>query len=243
MKLRILALCVLLLAPLYGCGGGGGSTPVDTPVDTTSPDTPLNLTAQPVSASQINLAWSASSDNVAVSGYEIYENNALLAETSELVNSDVGLTENTQFCYTIAAFDAAGNVSNQSASVCATTPVADPGDTTAPSVPTDLGATSVTSSQINLAWTASTDDVGVSSYLIYRDGSLLATRGSNSLQDAGLSAGTSYCYRVTAQDAAGNVSAQSVQFCTQTSQANTNASLVRHLQGIGSLAGLVARQI
>jgi len=82
-------------------------------------------------------------------------------------------------------------------------------DTTPPTVPTGLTATAVSSSQINLSWTASTDNVGVTGYNIYRGGSKIATSGSTSYQDSGLTASTSYMYNVSAFDAGGNVSAQS----------------------------------
>jgi chitodextrinase len=83
------------------------------------------------------------------------------------------------------------------------------GDTTAPSVPTNLLATPVSSSAINLSWTASTDNVGVTGYKIYRNGSQIGTSGGVSYSDTGLLASTSYTYTVSAYDAAGNQSALS----------------------------------
>jgi hypothetical protein len=82
-------------------------------------------------------------------------------------------------------------------------------DTTPPTVPTGLTATAVSSSQINLSWTASTDNVGVTGYNIFRGGVKVGTAPSTSFQDAGLNASTSYTYNVSAFDAAGNTSAQS----------------------------------
>jgi hypothetical protein len=76
-------------------------------------------------------------------------------------------------------------------------------------VPSGLVATAISSSQIGLAWTASTDNVGVAGYRIYRGGSQVGTSTSTSYQDAGLNASTQYGYTVAAYDAAGNVSAQS----------------------------------
>jgi chitodextrinase len=82
-------------------------------------------------------------------------------------------------------------------------------DTTAPSVPTGLAATGVSSTQISLAWNASTDNVGVTGYNIYRGGTKINTTGSTSFTDSGLAPSTSYSYTVSAYDAAGNTSAQS----------------------------------
>jgi glucose/arabinose dehydrogenase/PKD repeat protein len=82
-------------------------------------------------------------------------------------------------------------------------------DTTAPSVPTGLAASPVSSSQINLSWTTSTDNVGVAGYKVYRNGTLVGTPGTTLFQDTGLTAGTTYSYTVAAYDGAGNTSAQS----------------------------------
>jgi chitodextrinase len=83
-------------------------------------------------------------------------------------------------------------------------------DTLAPTVPSGLSATAVSSSQINLSWTASTDNVGVAGYKVYAGGSQIATGITGTwYQDAGLAASTSYSYTVAAYDAGGNISAQS----------------------------------
>ncbi|OHE56668.1 MAG: hypothetical protein A2Z47_12195 [Thermodesulfovibrio sp. RBG_19FT_COMBO_42_12] len=69
-------------------------------------------------------------------------------------------------------------------------------DTTAPTTPTDLTATAISSSQIDISWTASTDNVGVAGYKIYRDGTYLkSVTGSTSTSDTGLNPSTQYCYQ------------------------------------------------
>ena len=81
------------------------------------------------------------------------------------------------------------------------------GDTTPPSVPTGLTATAASSSQINLSWTASTDNVGVAGYGVYRNSVWISSVTSGTtFQDTGRTASTMYTYNVTAYDAAGNVS-------------------------------------
>ncbi len=82
-------------------------------------------------------------------------------------------------------------------------------DTTPPTVPTGLTATAISASQINLSWTASTDNVGVTGYNVFRAGVKLGTAPSTSYQDVGLLPSTSYAYTVSVFDAAGNTSAQS----------------------------------
>lgn len=98
-------------------------------------------------------------------------------------------------------------------------------DVTAPPVPTGLSATAISSSQINLSWSASTDAAGSANeyvsgtqdYRIYRDGVLRATTSSTSYSDTGLSASTLYAYRITARDVSLNESAQTSQVTATTS--------------------------
>ncbi len=75
-----------------------------------------------------------------------------------------------------------------------------------PSAPANLSAAAVSPSQINLSWTASTDNVGVTGYRVFRGGVQIAVVTATSYQDAGLTSATSYTYTVNAFDAAGNVS-------------------------------------
>ena len=88
---------------------------------------------------------------------------------------------------------------------------ADPGtpDTTPPSKPTGLTATPTSTSQINLNWNASTDEVGVTGYKVFRNGTQITTTTSTSYNDTGLTASTAYTYEVSAADAAGNNSPKS----------------------------------
>jgi predicted phage tail protein len=95
-------------------------------------------------------------------------------------------------------------------------------DTTPPSVPTGLTTNVISTTQINLSWTASTDQVDAQSQLIYscyRNGVRFAmtTTGTTSCPDTGLTASTTYTYTVSVQDSAGNMSAQTagVQATTQ----------------------------
>lgn len=93
------------------------------------------------------------------------------------------------------------------------TPVA---DTQAPTVPSGLGLTVASQTQINLAWSASTDNTAVTGYKVFRNGTQIATVTSTSYQSTGLTAGTAYAYTVSAYDAAGNSSAQSASVSATT---------------------------
>ncbi|HSX30595.1 MAG TPA: fibronectin type III domain-containing protein [Candidatus Saccharimonadales bacterium] len=190
---------------------GNSSTPsavvsASTP-DVTAPNTPTGLSAGAVSATQINLAWTASTDNVGVAGYNIYRNNAFVTTVTTTSYSDTGLTSSTTYQYTVSAIDAAHNESAKSTTASATTLA--PPDTTAPTKPTNFKGTAASATQINLSWTAATDNVGVTGYNIYRKGVLLTTVGVvTSYQDTTVAPNTGYTYKIEAFDAAGNVSAQ-----------------------------------
>lgn len=83
------------------------------------------------------------------------------------------------------------------------------GDTTAPSAPTNLASSATTETSTQLSWTASTDNVGVTGYDVYQNGSIRTSTSSTTLAVSGLTASTTYSFYVKAKDAAGNVSAQS----------------------------------
>ena len=186
--------------------------------DTTPPSVPAGLSATAVSSTQINLSWTASTDNVGVTGYDVFRNGTQVGTTTTTSYQDTGLTAGTTYSYTVAAYDAAGNVSAQSTAASATTQAP---DTTPPSVPAGLSATAVSSTQINLSWTASTDNVGVTGYDVFRNGTQVGTTTTTSYQDTGLTAGTTYSYTVAAYDAAGNVSAQSTAASATTQAPDT----------------------
>jgi len=191
-----------------------------TPPDTTAPTAPSALTATAASASQINLGWAAATDNVGVTGYRVERcqgggctNFAQIAAPTATNFNDTGLAASTSYSYQVRAVDAAGNLGPYSNIATATTQAP---DTTAPTAPTGLSATAAGGTQINLAWTASTDNVAVTGYQVERcqgagctSFAQTATAIGTSFGDAGLTGGMSYSYRIRATDAAGNLSAYS----------------------------------
>ncbi|MDA8430920.1 MAG: hypothetical protein M0T70_16820 [Geobacteraceae bacterium] len=98
-------------------------------------------------------------------------------------------------------------------------------DTTAPTTPANLSAAVSSSSQINLSWNASTDNVGVTGYKIYRGGIYQTTVTGTTYSDTGLTASTQYIYEVSAIDAAGNESGKSSPASTTTSAAPSPITL------------------
>ncbi len=176
--------------------------------DITAPSVPSGLTATAASSSQINLAWTASTDDFGVTGYKIFRDGTQVGTSATPSFPDTGLTPSTTYSYTVSAYDAAGNTSNQSTAASATTNA--PPDTTPPSIPTGLAASAVSPTQINLSWNPSSDNVSVAGYKVFRNGTQVGTPGTTLYQDTGLAGATTYNYTVAAVDGAGNTSAQSL---------------------------------
>ncbi len=182
-----------------------------------------------VSSSEIDLAWTGSTDSVGVTGYQIERCLSSSCTFTQIGTGtsasfkDTGLSAGTGYSYRVRATDAAGNESGYSNTATATTQSPD----TTPPTTRALTPTVVSSSEIDLAWTGSTDSVGVTGYQIERCLSSsctftqIGTGTSASFKDTGLSAGTSYSYRVRATDAAGNESGYS-NTATATTQAATS---------------------
>nr|AKP45383.1 alpha-amylase [Cystobacter sp. Cbv34]QQZ45548.1 CysT [synthetic construct] len=187
-------------------------------VDTTAPSVPSGLTAKAKTDRSVTLSWSAASDNVAVSGYDVFRDGTQVGSSTSTAYTDSGLSPSTQYSYTVRARDAAGNASAQSTalSVATLTP-----DTTPPSVPSGLTASGTTSSSVALAWTASTDNYGVANYEVLRNGTQVASVTGTTYSDTGLSPSTTYSYTVRARDAAGNVSSPSTALSVTTQTGNS----------------------
>ena len=194
------------------------------------------LNAIPVFAASVTLTWDAPTTNsdttplTDLSGYRVYMSTTsgqynsgnIVKNNIPASSSTGGVTETTTvdnltngtYYFIVTAYDIYGNESGNSNEIQKTTTG---GDTQAPTVPTGLSAQAISSSQINLSWAASTDNVGVTGYSIYRDGALIDTSATNSYSNIGLSASTTYTYRVSAYDTAGNMSSQSSSASATTS--------------------------
>lgn len=196
--------------------GAGVTVTVGSATDTTPPSAPNGLVATPSGTTQINLTWTAATDNVGVTGYRVERcqgsgcaNFTQIATPTATSFANTGLTAGTTYQYRVRATDAAGNLGAYSAVATAATPAA---DTTPPTAPTGLTATTVSATQINLAWTAATDNVGVMGYRVERcqgggcsNFAQIATLATTTFSNTGLTAGTTYQYQVRAVDAAGNL--------------------------------------
>ena len=181
------------------------------PPDTQAPTVPGTLTATTISSTQINLAWGASTDNVAVTAYRVMRDGVfrITVNAPTVIFSDTGLTDLVTYSYAVHACDAAANCSGPSNTAQAT--AQNLPDTQAPTVPTGLTANTMSDTRIDLAWTASTDNVGVTQYRVFRNESQIAIVNAPVLKYSsnGLAPTTLYTYNVLACDAALNCSAQS----------------------------------
>nr|WP_269863716.1 family 14 glycosylhydrolase [Paenibacillus caseinilyticus] len=293
-----------------GANGAPGTIKQGPPagIDITPPSVPTNLAASGVTASSATLNWTASTDAVGVTGYEIWRDGAKIATSAANSYTNAGLTADTTYSYTVKAYDAAGNISAASAAISVKTGTAagntvtvyykrgyatpyihyrpaggtwttppgaampqaeasasgynkftvnigsatqleavfnngsgtwdnnnsknylfsagtwdyTPGangapgtitprttagdDLTPPTAPTNVAAAGTTDTTVSLSWSASTDNVKVTGYDVYRNGNKVGTTTTGSFTDSGLTPETSYTYTVKAFDAAKNVS-------------------------------------
>ena len=194
------------------------NTPVGSTADTQAPSAPATLSATAFSSGRVDLSWAAATDNVAVTGYRIERCQGvgcsifsqIAAPTGTgTTYSDTSALPSTTYTYRVRATDAGGNLGGYSPTATAATP----GDTQAPGAPTTLSATTIIAQRIDLSWAGSTDNVGVTGYLIERCqgvgcgifSQIAAPTGTGTTySDTTVVAGTSYSYRVRATDAAGN---------------------------------------
>ncbi len=197
------------------------TTPVAPPApDTSPPSAPGALSANAVSGSRVDLSWGTASDNVGVTGYRVERcqgagcsNFAQIATTAGTTTSysDTTASAGTSYSYRVRANDAAANLGPYSNTATATTPSP---DTSPPSAPGTLSANAVSGSRVDLSWGTASDNVGVTGYRVERCqgagcsnfAQIATTAGTTtSYSDTTASAGTSYSYRVRANDAAANL--------------------------------------
>ncbi|GLW20676.1 hypothetical protein Mame01_07190 [Microbispora amethystogenes] len=180
--------------------------------DTQPPTVPGNPRVSGLVCDSVTFAWSASTDNVGVAFYDVYHDGQLMKSVSgTTLSTTLTVVPGSTWGLYVNARDAAGNVSQASATVTITPPQCQ-SDTQAPTAPSQLTG-SASGTTVTLQWTAATDNVGVRAYLVYRGGTLVGTVTGNppatTFIDSGLSANTSYQYYVVARDAQSNVSSRS----------------------------------
>ncbi|MEU8534591.1 discoidin domain-containing protein [Streptomyces parvulus] len=183
---------------VYGPAGG----------DTQAPTAPANLAFTEPATGQIRLTWNASSDDTAVTAYDVYANGELLTSVGGNVTAYTDTRPGgATVTYLVRAKDAAGNVSGNSNTV---TRRGDDGDTQAPTAPSNLALTEPAAGQVKLTWSPSSDNKGVTGYDVYADNRLVkSVAGDVTTYTDTPPATANVTYFVRARDAAGNVSGNS----------------------------------
>ena len=178
--------------------------------DTVAPTAATNLAVTGTTSSTVSLSWTAGTDNIAVTSYEIYMNGVLKTSvsSSNLTATITGLSASTAYSFYVVAKDAAINSSPASNTVNGTTGVVIP-DNENPTAPTNLAVTGSSSSTVSLSWIASTDNVGVTSYDVYVNSVFKSSVSGTTAIVNGLTPVTTYSFYVVAKDAAANSSLQS----------------------------------
>jgi beta propeller repeat protein len=169
-----------------------------TDIDTTLPSQPTSLFANPISSSQINLSWTASTDNVSVAGYRIYRGGSFVGTTTTTSYSDTGLSPSTPYSYQVSAYDGGGNESTKSNIANATTKNAPPTiSSVTPNTGLNTGPTNITINGTNFTTigiaTAKVGTTSLSSVAVVSSTKITAT------VPAGLSPAT-YSITVTSPD-------------------------------------------
>jgi chitodextrinase len=165
------------------------------------PSMPTDLRQTAATATTVSIAWTASWDNVGVVAYRVYRDDTAVADVESTSATIDGLPCETTLRLEVDAVDGAGNRSRR-ASMSATTGACQ--DTTPPSAPAALTQTGATETTASIAWTPSSDNVGVTGYRVYRHDGTVADVASTSATVDGLICGESYDLAVDAVDAAGN---------------------------------------
>nr|WP_239170726.1 PQQ-dependent sugar dehydrogenase [Actinoplanes xinjiangensis] len=192
--------------------------------DTSAPSTPAGARATELTCTSVRLSWTASTDDVGVAFYDIYHDGQLMTSVAgATVTTVLTVTPGARWGLYVNARDAAGNVSQASATVPITVPQCQT-DTQAPTAATGLSATA-TGTTVSLRWNAATDNVGVTAYEITRNGTPAGSVNgtATNFTDSGLTASTRYEYRVVAVDAQGNRSTPSTPITVTTGAGCTAA--------------------
>ena len=171
----------------------GGQTTTPT-TDTQAPTVATNLTVSGKTANSVSLTWTASTDNVAVTSYEVYMNGSLKTTVSSNSATITGLTPSTSYSFYVKAKDAAGNASSNSSTVSATTSASSSSTTTSTcvnetfeTIPTSSSASYTTRTWTNggITWKATdarTDQTINNKAITIRNGSLTSSTFANGIQ-------------------------------------------------------------
>jgi endonuclease I/chitodextrinase len=188
--------------------------------DVEIPSIPTNLSATNVTTFSVNLSWTASTDNIGVTSYDVFINGNLYKNTTTTSMVVTGLNSDTDYSLAVLAKDIANNSSAQTAAVHIKTLV----DNQAPSTPTNLVISNQTTTSFVVSWDAATDNTAVTQYEIFVNTVLNGTASVTNFTVSNLAASTTYAVQVRAKDAKNNISELSVAIDATTADINEVSS-------------------
>ena len=172
--------------------------------DTQAPTNPTNLVPSNIATTSLTLTWTASTDNIEVTAYEVYMNGLLKTTVATPSTSITGLTENTSYSFYVKAKDLAGNSSSNSSTINLTT--LQFFDIIPPTNPSSITNSAKTTTSLTINWSNSSDNIGVTLYDVYVNGVIQTSVTTTTATIMGLTGLTTYSIYIKAKDAAGNVS-------------------------------------
>jgi glucose/arabinose dehydrogenase len=201
------------------------------PVDTTPPTTPANPRTSNLTCNSVEFAWDAATDDVAVIAYDVFHDGQQMKSVdANTLSTTLTVVPNVEWGLYVQSRDAADNVSESSDTVTIKPPLCQD-DKEPPTNPSNLRG-SASGTNVTLNWTASTDNVLVNAYDVYRDGALVGTVAAppgTTFTDSALSPSKAYKYYVVARDSAGNVSGHSNEITVTTGSGCANVCTVRQI--------------
>ena len=174
--------------------------------DKENPSDVENLAATEITMDTISLKFDEAADNMEVCGYYLYRDGELIADINNTTYKDIDLMPGTDYTYEVCAYDYCDNKSTNRTLLTVTTE----GDNEPPTIPYRFSIYKRTGRSVSMSWYASTDNLGVDRYEIYRNGKkideLKAGKNDNYInyRDSDLKQDTVYEYYVVAVDRAGN---------------------------------------
>jgi hypothetical protein len=209
-------------------------------VDDSVPSQPTNLNVSKLTTTGFSLNWSVAVDNVGVTSYEIYRDAAKLAVVpATTLSYDVsGLKAGTTYRFQVRAKDAAGNFSAMSQTIEIKWK-----DSTPPTVPNNVGFSAITGSGFTVSWSASTDNVAVTNYEVYRNGKLVSNTKNRTFTVTGLNDNAKQIVTVRAIDAAGNKSTLSTPVVTKNTLSVVGTRLYHNFKLVTLGVGIVPTQV
>jgi len=210
----------ILATRIWGGNKAEDSWGIYTSNDIQAPSTPTNLVASNNTTSSIDLSWTAATDNIAVSSYDVFVDGNLFTNTTNTSLIINQLNSDTNYSFTVLAKDIVNNISSESVALSSSTLK----DTEPPSIPTNIVISNETTTSFVVSWDASTDNTAVTAYDVFLNDTKIATVSETMYTITNLSTATSYSVQISAKDKADNVSDLSDSITATTNNNSTNST-------------------